>query len=493
MNDNSTDTNTKPIPLTMSFFPPESAVVRVRWESPVLGLRHSSFIMPYCNDDLGLVTRALDQAQSPRGRQSPTFSQAERTRLESLGLLHPRGWIMPDAHQRVGHALYHALVADPEGSSALATARDYATIEQRPLALNLRLPADEVELAALPWEALWDNGVVPVLLSRGGLAACTRYLDLPQALPHPHRGGVPLRILALAPHANISEQARLEEQQARRAAWEPLITSGRVEMEEISPVTRAALVDALQTRPLPDIIHYYGHGRYEGGEGALLLDGEEGETCWTHASSLAALVGGVGMVVLFACQGGMVGGGHSAGMLSGLAPALSAAGVPVVFGMQLSVRVQAATRAASVMYRAIAAGWSVQQAVSLTRQALYVEEESRASWYVPVLYIRSHATEPVYLVTRSEQQHANQTHAANDAPTRPRALGTAHQAVVAHHNSRVRGVTMQGGTSVNQLVGAHGQSIVDRASLRAAGPAHQHIRAEAASEIADTCIEQDEG
>jgi hypothetical protein len=65
--------------------------------------------------------------------------------------------------------------------------------------------------------------------------------------------------------------------------------------------------------------------------------------------------------------------------------------------MQLSVRVDAALRFAEVLYHALAHGEPLQRAVSIARQALYVEEPDGASWYVPTLTINSRETGSFYL------------------------------------------------------------------------------------------------
>jgi hypothetical protein len=437
--------------LTLTFSPRQHTI---RWEAPPLGVRHSRFVSPYRGHTLALVLRALDLAQSlndPRRLLSPD----EQARLLTLGLYHPGGWIVPDAGQRVGRTLYRALTADPRGAQALASVRDYTAAHNQPLALCLRLPPDAVELAALPWELLWDiSSPLPLLLSRGRVSACTRHLDLPQALSSARPYSMPLRILALVPRAGIPAPLREQEWQARRRIWQPLLDSGQVAIEEPGPVTRQALVDRLQREPLPDVVHYYGHGRYHEGSGALLLDGADGGECWTDASALAAVLGGVRMVALFACQGAAVDHAHS--LHTGVAPALSAAGVPIVVGMQVSVRVQAAIRASGVMYRALVAGWSVQQALSLARQALYVEENDRASWYVPVLYIRAAQTEPVYLLDAPQRSSEHPTPAA----------AAQEQTLVAHNHSQIA-----------------------RVRLRAAQVGQQHIQATHESSITDATLE----
>ena len=72
--------------------------------------------------------------------------------------------------------------------------------------------------------------------------------------------------------------------------------------------------------------------------------------------------------------------------------------MPLVIGMQLSARTDAALRASSVIYASLIAGYSLQDAVNRARQALFVEEEDHASWYVPVLYINTSG--PARIVSR---------------------------------------------------------------------------------------------
>lgn len=137
-----------------------------------------------------------------------------------------------------------------------------------------------------------------------------------------------------------------------------------------------------------------GHGRYVGGQGAIVLDKEAGGKEVVPAAQAAQLFSGARMVLLHACQGAMAG---EAGLLTGVGPAISAAGVPAVVAMQLTVRVGAALRFAEVLYRAMAHGEPLQRAVSRARQALYVEEPDGASWYVPTLTINSRDAGPFYL------------------------------------------------------------------------------------------------
>ncbi|MBX0331330.1 CHAT domain-containing protein, partial [Oscillochloris sp. ZM17-4] len=372
--------------------------IAVRWESDTLGVRHSTFSPPYSAEDLPLVIKALDQLQ----QLSCGFSSAEVERLAALGIPVCNGLIVDTAHQTVGRTLHRALTSDPAGAIALQIAREMASSTGVPLSLRLRFPPNATALAALPWELLWGDEPTPLLLSRGQLAPCTRHIDLSAAIPPTRSITTPLRILPITPHAGIAAADRQAEQEARNKTWQPLIDQGDVIMlAEVSPATPRAIVDAIQAGPPPDIIHYVGHGAYRNGQGYLILDQPTGGWNPTPVSRLLPLFGGVCLVVLATCQGAMVGADPDQAqpsLLSGVAPALSAAGVPMVVGMQLTIRMAALNRATAVIYRALAQGKSIQDAVSTARQALYVEEPDGASWYVPVVYIRSRETGPAYLI-----------------------------------------------------------------------------------------------
>jgi hypothetical protein len=428
----------------------------LRWEADVLGARDSRLPSPIPPADLGLFLRALDVLQDPAyptawnsaQERSFGFGQGERERLGAAGLW-AAGRVCPDAPWRVGRRLFRALTADPAGALALGTIRDHAAAVGQPLSIELCFPPGAVDLAGLPWELLWDDGPTPLLLGRGATASCVRRLDLAEALPPPRRAAGPLRILALAPRAGISDELRQIERAARTAAWEPLIRQGLASMEELSPVTRQTLGGATQGERSPDVIHYYGHGRYSGGEGALLLD-DAGAAAWAPVSALAPLFGQVGMVVLHACQGATLGaeGAGGADLRSAVAPALCAAGVPIVLGMQFTVRAAAASHMAAVIYRALADGRSVGEAVAFARRALYVEEPDRVSWYVPALYLRTRSSGPAYLRSPLDRPEPE-----------PPPPGGARQSIVARAGGAISSLRMRGGAGSRQAVIAEGGSI----------------------------------
>lgn len=400
---------TEPARLTLRFAPtPDGATITCTWESMVGGSRRSSFALPYPKADLPTVIKALDAAQHPDyPLDGPVFSPEEQSCLEAHTLWQ-QGRVPSDIHQRVGQRLYAALVQDRDSEVALSTVRNAARSQGQALTYLLRFPPDAVELAALPWEALWDSRQA-VLLSRGGrqIDSLERYLDLDEALSPPLPVGKKLHILALSPQAGISKSVREEERTARVQSWDALKAQGLLEWDELAPVTARALDDRMRQGPTPDILHYYGHGTYVNGQGCLLFDGATpGKHEFVSAQRLAALLGEIRLIVIHACQSAMVQESPGQrGLLTGVAPALSAVSEAVV-AMQLTVRISAATRFAEVFYAELARGRSLQAAVAEARRSLYVIESDGASWYVPTLYIRTREQKPLYFVQPAPVQEA---------------------------------------------------------------------------------------
>ncbi|MCS6882660.1 MAG: CHAT domain-containing protein [Oscillochloridaceae bacterium] len=382
-----------PITLTLRFTP-ASGGAQVRWRADELGEFSSDLAAPYRGRDLAAVLRALER------RQHPAFALAEgdAERLRALGLLSAGGEPLADLPRLVGQALYAALVRE-QGLAALALVRSQAAPAGRPLALRLLLPPEAVELAALPWELLWPpREGLPLLLGAAPPVLLTRHLDLDGPLPRfEPRQGRPLRILSLVPEVQRAPGDLAETRARLGRLWDELRARGVAEAFEVSPVTREDLRRAMEYRP--DIVQFTGHGWYAEGRGVLLLDpltpGAPAER--VEADRVAVALRGARMVVLAACRGAQGAGieGGAASLLTGVAPALSAAGAPLVLGMQLGIGADAALRAVEALYAALARGLGAQAAVGEARAALYVGAPERDAWYVPALYVRSREAGPV--------------------------------------------------------------------------------------------------
>ena len=381
----------EPIVLTLRLIQDSVGSVMLYGSSAATGEWSEVLPLPYQEraDDLACVIEALDWLQHPHNR----LSGAMMSRLQELGLALPTGFVSKQAHEIVGRRLFHALAQSPLTSRALHSLLNTAIYQDSWLDIRLHVPEKGVALAGLPWELIWGPGNQPIVFSVRNLVTITRHIDIPMAIPPPLSVSGPLRLLAVHAKAGLSEEQRELDRTVRLGVFEPLIQSRQLVMEEI-PATLQALVERMQGGPTPDILHIVCHGRYLDGEGYLILDGANGRFERVPASRLGALFQKLRLITLISCQSSMIGGSS---LLTGVAPALSAAGAAAVVGMQLTVQAAAAQRFCQLMYRSLVGGEPLQVAVGKARQGLFFEEANSSSWFVPSLTIRTRAPGPFFL------------------------------------------------------------------------------------------------
>jgi hypothetical protein len=270
------------------------------------------------------------------------------------------------------------------------------------LRLRLRLPP---ALAGLPWEYLY-------LQRSHGEKDATGFLALDPRVSI-------VRHEALAVAADVDATPRPRRLVAAlsspvAAGWVPLdLDAERAVIEQatagvpdltvdvLPDATAAGLLDALAANA--DVFHFAGHGVFEQtglgarpgtvtGHGALMLMDGAGGPAPMAADQLAVTLRGRGVqvVVLGACETGKR---DEESAWSGVAAALMEAGVPAVVAMQFRVWDDAAIAFARALYSALAAGVSLDEAVSLGRLQVFNLVYPRQDgfwreWGVPVLYER---------------------------------------------------------------------------------------------------------
>ncbi len=250
--------------------------------------------------------------------------------------------------------------------------------------LRLRLVVDSPELAALPWELLYDETLAR-FLALDGRTPVTRFTRLPiPAIPWPQDRPLRLLFTAAAPaeqytKVHIPPQVVAREWQGIEQALAPRVQEGRLETTgSLAGATRDALLGAL--RRGVDIWHYLGHGE----EGRLLFVDAAGRVVPVDAGELGQVLAGEGvrLAVLNACRAG-AGGGQAASV----AGALLRAGIPAVVAMQAPISVDAALAFAAAFYDAIAVGQGVDRALTAGRKAIWAV--GTAEWWIPALFMRT--------------------------------------------------------------------------------------------------------
>ncbi|MCX6032788.1 MAG: CHAT domain-containing protein [Chloroflexi bacterium] len=162
-----------------------------------------------------------------------------------------------------------------------------------------------------------------------------------------------------------------------------------------------ATLDMLQDALVREthIFHFAGHGTFDlkltaasggiEGKGFLLFMDESDGVVYLPAEKLAVNLRGRGvrLAVLGACQASRR---DNVNPWTGIAPALTRAGIPAVIGMQYTIDDANAIAFSRRFYRGLAAGQPIDAAVSDGRLAIFNRGgESEQDWGVPVLYLRA--------------------------------------------------------------------------------------------------------
>ena len=274
----------------------------------------------------------------------------------------------PDDLQATGRALWRCAFGAP------AIAELWRASVALSDTLRLRLVIDSPELAALPWELLYDETLAR-FLALDGRSPVTRFLRLPIA-PLPWPADRPLRLLFTG--ASPQDLPKLDvagEWAGIEAGLAPLVQAHKLEASAIPEgATLAALLAAL--RRGVDVWHFAGHGVDNG----LLFADAQGRLALADAGTLGQLLAGEGvrLAVLNACRAG-AGGGAAASV----AGALVRAGIPAVVAMQAEIGDAAAQAFAAAFYDAIAVGQGVDRAVTAGRKAIWAAGSTE--WWAPAL------------------------------------------------------------------------------------------------------------
>ncbi|MFX0577978.1 CHAT domain-containing protein [Nocardia nepalensis] len=309
--------------------------------------------------------------------------------------------------QEVGGRLFKALFAGP----VLRTYREsVAAAQDRGEQLHVELRMSAPELAALPWEALWDDDTKNYLCLTEPLV---RHVPAPYAR-EPLKVTPPLRILGLvASPRGMPFLEVLDEQEHLERALVPLTSGGLLHIEWL----RQASWAGVQEKLLADhwhVLHFIGHGYYDvkNDQGCIDLVGSNGGADPIGANKLANLLSLAEptprLVVLNSCSSGAE---SSMDLFSGTAAVLARSGVNAVAAMQFTISDAAAISFAAGFYTAIAHGHSVDNAVHSGR--ISILGAHTLEWVTPVLYLRGENSQ---LFTLRQRRVAR----GRSAPPRPR-------------------------------------------------------------------------
>ncbi len=290
--------------------------------------------------------------------------------------------------------------------------RSLGMAQSEGFSLRLRLNILPPELAALPWECAYDDSAHEHFALNPRFSLVRYHSLLLPADSVTSLTPIPILLVAaspagLAPLAAVEEVANLAEavgdlcqqgkaildvlyagpdrdRQAIAARIAPRkgvrLLSGNACLDDV----RKALKDGYR------VLHVIGHGNFTPGTGGLLaLADAQGRAEYVDATQLARVVREqmVAAVVLNVCQSAT---DDTARSFMGLAPNLIQAGIPAVIAMQHSISDVAASVFSHEIYRSLAAGDPLDEAVTDARKALSAAPGAGpAEWAVPVLFMRA--------------------------------------------------------------------------------------------------------
>lgn len=313
--------------------------------------------------------------------------------------------------QQFGQALFDALFAG-EILLLYRQARELASRQNSGVRLKLRI--DAPELAALPWEFMYDRDEERYLCLSVE-TPLVRYFSLPHP-PAPLAVRPPLKVLGVIaspsglPPLDIEREKQLVEQ-----ALAPARQSGLLELTWLPGQSRRDLQWALGTG-LWHSFHFVGHAVYDQKqeEGLVALAGDDGIAEFVSAEQLAHLLTDhrtLRLVLLSANEGAR---GGSQDRFSSTAAHLVRAGIPAVLANQFEISDQAALEFNRSFYEALTDGLPVDAATNEARKAVSLALSNSIEWGTPVLYMQT--PDGVLFDTGQPARSAARTEQAAPAP-----------------------------------------------------------------------------
>jgi tetratricopeptide (TPR) repeat protein len=272
-----------------------------------------------------------------------------------------------------------------------------ALTQQQGLPLRIVLRTQVPELAALPWEMLYDADAGAYLCQRDPLvrhvavSAPTRPLEV-----HP-----PLRVLGMVAAPRDKQRLDVEGEKHRLST----ALAGLGDLVQLRWVSNGTWTD-LQGELVSGswhVVHFIGHGGFDVGraEGVLALENHDGLSDLVGADRFSHLlttqVPPPQLVVLNSCAGAQA---AVDDLFSSTAAALVRAGVSASVAMQFAVSDPAAKAFAAGFYQAIAHNHSVADAVRIGRIGIRGTSEDTLEWVTPALYLRGNDA-PLFTVLHS--------------------------------------------------------------------------------------------
>ncbi|MDJ0677647.1 MAG: CHAT domain-containing protein [Calothrix sp. MO_167.B42] len=286
----------------------------------------------------------------------------------------------------LGYELYQALFPHEINARFQAT---IAGAQANNHNVRLRLIFESPQLAALPWEFLY-NKQTNTFLGNNTQTALSRYIDVPLQKRDIKAASLPLKVLlVISSPSNLVKLDVAGEEKLIRAALDKYIEAGKIELDVLHKADIRNINQKLREKPY-NIFHFIGHGEFKDNKGYIVLVDGDGRANLLDDERFANFFLGnnnLGLVILNSCQGATV---SSNQVFAGTAPNLVQKGIPAVVAMQYHILDSTAKLFADEFYRTLAQGYPVDAAIQTTRNAISMEMGlDRRDFATPVLYMRA--------------------------------------------------------------------------------------------------------
>lgn len=255
--------------------------------------------------------------------------------------------------------------------------------------VRLRLVMEPPEIAALPWEFLYDADT-NTFLANSTQTALSRYIPVRATRRDIKAASPPLKVLLVI--SSPRDRDPLDVEGEKRLIHEALadhLAAGRIEIDVLEEATIRDINQKLREKPY-NVFHFIGHGTFDGDKGYITLIDQDNRARLVDDETFGNFFLGnrsLGLAVLSACQGAAI---SSRRAFVGIAPHLIRRGVPAVIAMQYAIADRTAKLFADEFYRTLALGWPVDAAIQTVRNAISMERGlDRPDFATPVLFMRA--------------------------------------------------------------------------------------------------------
>ncbi len=343
------------------------------------------------------------RASSEQGEVSGKLQLNQRIIKPILNLIELRQ-ANKDLQKDLGNELYKALFPDQVNARFHAT---MAGAQAGKSSVRLRLIFESPELAALPWEFLYDEQT-NTFLGNNTDTVLSRYIDVPLQKREIKAASLPLKILLVI--SSPTDLATLDtngEEALIREALGKHIEAGKIELDVIKEATTRNIRQKLREKPY-NVFHFIGHGDFNSNKGYIYLVDEGSKKKQLDDETFANFFLGnnhLGLVVLNCCRGATVSPNQA---FAGTVSNLVRRGIPAIVAMQYTIADSTAKLFADEFYKTLALGYPVDTAIQSTRNGISIDVGlDRRDFATPVLYMR--AKDGIILSGLDEESEASKT------------------------------------------------------------------------------------